>query len=306
MANQLPPARPWFRFSSTNRPSAPAPAPAPTILAPQAQPPACQPRPPFVRPTFRPPVARPPAPPVAAPPPATTYVSSSSPTIKVSPSSSSLPTSPAPKPSPKSTVPQVASSSSLSPSPKKQVLSASSSSLPTSPAPKVMSPPAPPSYISATAASTTTVNARAATPPSSPKSARFYSTSSSVPSSCPNKVCWTYSDSENFGVRVITIAGENRGAIMELSPSLRNKGNPTALNNNGEKLERESNEEGRSKMKDKTHKMVWPLKTTFMNSNVQGASNSILLDCSFTHHGPGVHHSLSGKANGGRGAQLND
>ncbi|XP_059650320.1 uncharacterized protein LOC132296096 [Cornus florida] len=208
-----------------------------------------------------------------------------------------------------------------------------------------MSPPAPPSYISATAASATAVNARAATPPSSPKSLspkmepvstppsplflppaqiKFVGKpETKIPAEAEKKTILVqetfntsngnfqkhasrYSDSEDFGVRVITIAGENRGAIMELSPSLCNEGNPTALNNNGEKLERESNEEGRSKMKDKTHKMVWPLKTTFMNSNVQGASNSILLDCSFTHHGPGVHHSLSGKANGGRGAQLND
>ncbi|XP_059650322.1 vegetative cell wall protein gp1-like [Cornus florida] len=368
MANQQAPARPWFRSASMNRPPSPAP------LA-QAQPPAHQPRPPFVRPTLRPPsVAQPQAPaqphappvaaappahtaspsprppsPVAAPPPATTSVPSS-PIIKVS--ASSLPTSPAPKPSPKSpVVPPVASSSSTPSSPNKKVLSASS--LPGSPAHKVMSPPAPPS-ISATAAAAT-VNARAATPTSSPKiinplaktsplSPKMEPVSSNPPSplvlppaqikfegkpetKIPSKseqktiimqetfeepkviipntsndkkgFYKTYSDSKDFGVRVITIAGENRGAIMELGHR--------GLLRDGKKSERNSNDEGINiKMEDKPDKMVRPLKTAFINSNVQGVNNSILLDSSFTHRDPGVHLSLSSKANGGRGAHLKD
>ncbi|XP_059636124.1 uncharacterized protein LOC132278346 [Cornus florida] len=118
-----------------------------------------------------------------------------------------------------------------------------------------------------------------------------------------------YLDYEDFGKRVITIAGENRGAIMELSPSRKKHdivgnpnglhkkgGNPTASISECEKSERESNEEGKS-----------ALKTTFMNSNVQGVNDSILYNSFFTHHDPGVRLCVFGKANGGgHGAQLND
>lgn len=126
------------------------------------------------------------------------------------------------------------------------------------------------------------------------------------------------SDSEDFRMRVITIAGENKGAIMELSPSMKKYdygNNPQSLNKNGnfrtwgegEKSGSDSSsssEEGRSKTKDKSLKATAkqsPPMHAFMNSNVQGVNNSVLYNVSCSHHDPGVHLSLSRKANGSRG-----
>ncbi|XP_058224631.1 uncharacterized protein LOC131333861 [Rhododendron vialii] len=132
------------------------------------------------------------------------------------------------------------------------------------------------------------------------------------------------SDSEEFGMRVITIAGENKGAIMELGPTPNSQkkhefggGNPPGLHMKGDpkgsrgggKLgsdgSNSSNEEGRIKSKDKSDKTMAPISSpplkAFMNSNVQGVNNSILFNSSCTHHDPGVHLSLSRKPNGGGG-----
>lgn len=139
------------------------------------------------------------------------------------------------------------------------------------------------------------------------------------------------SDSEEFGMRVVTIAGENKGAIMELGPTPNSHkkhefggGNPPGLHMKGDprgsrgggKLgsdgNNSSNEEGRIKSKDKSDKTMAPISSpplkAFMNSNVQGVNNSILFNCSCTHHDPGVHLSLSRNPNGGggRGIHIKD
>lgn len=125
------------------------------------------------------------------------------------------------------------------------------------------------------------------------------------------------SDSEEFGMRVITIAGENKGAIMELGHKKHEfgGGNPLGLHMKGDprgsrsggKLgsddSNSSNDEGKIESKGKSDKTPAaisspPLKA-FMNSNVQGVNNSMLFNCSCTHHDPGVHLSLSRKANAG-------
>lgn len=100
------------------------------------------------------------------------------------------------------------------------------------------------------------------------------------------------SDSEDFGMRVITIAGDNKGAIMELSPSRKNKGNPRAWSDG------ENSAKGHNDYKP-------PMSAT-MNSNVQGVNNSIIFNASCTHHDPGVHLSLSRNGNGGRGIHMKD
>ncbi|KAL7239103.1 hypothetical protein ACSBR2_005074 [Camellia fascicularis] len=116
------------------------------------------------------------------------------------------------------------------------------------------------------------------------------------------------SDSEEFGMRIITIAGDNKGAIMELNPkknefggspqSLKKKGHANAWKD--QLGNASSGEEGRLKSKDKAMAASSPPLplNTYMNSNVQGVNNSILYNCSCTHHDPGVHLSLSRKANG--------
>lgn len=104
------------------------------------------------------------------------------------------------------------------------------------------------------------------------------------------------SDSEEYGSRVLILAGENKGAIMELSPS-RKKNGSGSWSNRGQKLE-----EGISKKKDEKEQ-GWGTETVpidaFVNCNVQGVNNSILYHCSCTHNDPGVHLALSRKTNGG-------
>lgn len=118
------------------------------------------------------------------------------------------------------------------------------------------------------------------------------------------------------GMRVITIAGENKGAFMEVirSPNKKHvfEGNPQYLNKSGNhksygnewgshSSSSSSGEEGNPK-KDKSHKersMLSPPMSTFMNSNVQGVNNSIVYNSSCTHHDPGVHLAMSRKPSGG-------
>lgn len=121
-------------------------------------------------------------------------------------------------------------------------------------------------------------------------------------------------DSEEVGMRVITIAGENKGAFMELiqSPKKHVVGDRSHPNKNGnpkmrshgsesESYSTSSDKEGNSK-KDKSHKgkvtSSLPM-SAFMNSNVQSINNSILYNCTCTHHDPGVHLALSRKPAGG-------
>ena len=123
-----------------------------------------------------------------------------------------------------------------------------------------------------------------------------------------------HSDSEEAGMRVITIAGDNKGAFMELikSPNKHevvenshflhvNKGNPTTrILGSDSEIYSGSDKEGNPK-KDKSHKgkvaTTQPMQA-FMNSNVQGINNSIVYQCSYNHHDPGVHLSLSRKPSG--------
>lgn len=114
--------------------------------------------------------------------------------------------------------------------------------------------------------------------------------------------------SDDFGMSVLTLAGENKGAIMELSPSrktyspqsLQKKGIPKAWSSedDGEKSGSESGKKG-DRMQNKSLPM-----TAFMNSNVQGVNNSILHNASCTHHDPGVHLVFSRKTNGSNGFHI--
>jgi hypothetical protein len=115
-----------------------------------------------------------------------------------------------------------------------------------------------------------------------------------------------FSDSEDSGMRVITIAGENRGAYMELIQSqkkkqpnyLHKKGNSNNIKVDGGESESSSAEEGKINKKDKNHKgrtkSSFPM-AAYMNSNVQCVNNSLLYHASCSHHDPGVRLSLSKK-----------
>ena len=120
-------------------------------------------------------------------------------------------------------------------------------------------------------------------------------------------------------MRVITVAGENRGALMELIKSpkkhgsgehshyIHNKGNgKTLMGNQSDQSSYSSSdsggEEGKHKSKDKSHRAgkaaASKPTSAFMNRNVQGINNSIVYNSSFAHHDPGVHLAFSRKPNG--------
>lgn len=119
-------------------------------------------------------------------------------------------------------------------------------------------------------------------------------------------------DSEESGMKVITLAGENKGAIMELSPNQRKNhpsGNPQRLSKNtnnyiGSNFDQSSSESGEERKSNKDGKTSRGMEmqssptAVFLNSNVQGVNNSILYNCNHRHNDPGVHISLTKKANG--------
>ncbi|KAK9279045.1 hypothetical protein L1049_012720 [Liquidambar formosana] len=132
-----------------------------------------------------------------------------------------------------------------------------------------------------------------------------------------------FSDYEKVGMRVTTIAGKNKGALMELGHlhmkhdiegnrhGLHQKNNPISKKDGNEwgSYSNGSNDEGTSKMTNKSQRemaMPSPPVRTYINSNVQGVNNSILYNSSFTHHDPGVHLVLPRKPTGGRGVHLKD
>ncbi|TXG63074.1 hypothetical protein EZV62_010068 [Acer yangbiense] len=125
------------------------------------------------------------------------------------------------------------------------------------------------------------------------------------------------SDHEGGGLRVITIAGDNKGAFMEVikSPMKANNNPRTLGNTKTESVDgtgwrsflsnssSSSGEEGKSKTKDKSglsgKSTVSPqMGNAFMNSNVQGVNNSIVYNSSCSHHDPGVHLAFSRKPSG--------
>ncbi|XP_047979041.1 extensin-like [Salvia hispanica] len=102
------------------------------------------------------------------------------------------------------------------------------------------------------------------------------------------------SDSEDLGMRVITITGENRGALMEITSSNKKKhphGTAYTLANDTTSDHKDKNSVGQSQ----------PPMTTFLNSNVQGVNNSIVFNSSCHHNDPGIHLTLVRKLNGSRG-----
>ncbi|KAG2720602.1 hypothetical protein I3760_02G043000 [Carya illinoinensis] len=112
----------------------------------------------------------------------------------------------------------------------------------------------------------------------------------------------TILDSVEPGMRVISIAGENKGAFMKLIQSPKkhevvdkNKNSKTKSHGSDSKSGTDSNKEGNPK-NNKSHKgkvtSSRPM-NSFVNNNVQGINSSILYNCSYTHHDPGMHLDLS-------------
>ncbi|XP_039025239.1 uncharacterized protein LOC120158486 [Hibiscus syriacus] len=117
-----------------------------------------------------------------------------------------------------------------------------------------------------------------------------------------------HGETEDSGMRVIIIAGENKGAFMELIKSSHLNG----FQNSPRRLQKtvtgssdeyhsysSSGEEGDRKTKGKSIGSDTMPMNAFMNSNVQGVNNSIVYNSSCTHHDPGVHLSLQRKPTAG-------
>lgn len=92
--------------------------------------------------------------------------------------------------------------------------------------------------------------------------------------------------------RVITMAGENKGAFMEinLSSDKNNSRHQQQQNqdNNTVSVDLKDNNKSKNKTKGSNTRNVLPMRA-FFNSNVQGINNSILMDSKFSHHDPGIH-----------------
>ncbi|KAK9713599.1 hypothetical protein RND81_06G038400 [Saponaria officinalis] len=96
------------------------------------------------------------------------------------------------------------------------------------------------------------------------------------------------SNSEDIGMRVITISGENRGAVMELGHS---HGSHHKLKTEATPKTRNSDNTSKAKPSKPMH--------AFTNSNVQGVNSSIVFNSTISHHDPGVHLSLARKSGKG-------
>ncbi|XP_055814978.1 extensin-like [Solanum dulcamara] len=309
MSNQQRPFS-WFRLAPFGRQMQPTPPPTPrptAFRAPAPQPyrpPAPQPRPTIRRPA----VTAPPPPPPTAPARAlfpgittTPQPAPRSPTPSTAPSSpaksilSSSPTSP-------TFLPIISSSFSLR-SPETKTPAPYSSSLTTnSPFPKpAASPPktAPPAPSPATTTVTAPTTSRIAKPLNElpPKHSKM-----NEKSAMDNKKVST--KFEKLPRRLVTLIGENKGAIMVLKPNSTKKSYTTTTTTNvfggksqivGKKEEANTAEgEMGSKKKNKEDQndmntMEMEESTLFINSNIQGVNNSILDDSSLTHHDPGFH-----------------
>nr|XP_043622235.1 vegetative cell wall protein gp1 [Erigeron canadensis] len=124
-------------------------------------------------------------------------------------------------------------------------------------------------------------------------------------------------DSEDAGGKnIITIAGENKGALMILTPfeekkresshniHISSRHNPATSSNNDDEKLLETDTKAKDKLLNHNNNNNQPnslLKTAFLNSNVQGINNSILFSSSVNHHDPGIHLTLSAATKPGGG-----
>ncbi|XWS32004.1 hypothetical protein CRYUN_Cryun23aG0123500 [Craigia yunnanensis] len=334
MSNQPAPTRPWFRLASISRPATQAP-----IRTPEPAP--APPRPATVRPAFRPAVQAQPPPTqpqatTAAPP---TAISDSTSSAKKAPTTTSVTSSPTQKPA--------SSTTTRVPSPKASTTTVKPAIQSPIQSPKIKPPTAPPP--SPLTLPPPQLRAQADLEPKIPVEAEQKTVlvqktidktkgwlfgdpqkdlgdtrNASIPLNGqkePSKDGETKekghgkkfsSDSEDTGMRVITIAGENKGAFMELirSPHKNGfRGSPHRLqkranssrtgSGSDDQSYSSSSEEGDLKTKDKSNTSKTMPMNAFINSNVQGVNNSIVYNSSCTHHDPGVHLSFHRKPTGG-------
>ncbi|PWA76496.1 pirin-like protein [Artemisia annua] len=107
---------------------------------------------------------------------------------------------------------------------------------------------------------------------------------------------------DHVGKSVITIAGDNQGASMKLTPF----SHPKHVHGNNVHIHRHDPTTSKigdtpktdSEAENKRQNSNTLLRTSFLNSNVQGVNNSILYNSNIAHHDPGIHLTLSTKSKG--------
>ncbi|KAL4312195.1 hypothetical protein GQ457_01G054840 [Hibiscus cannabinus] len=296
MSNQPTPTRPWFRLASISRP-APIPEPAPAL-----------PRSTTIRPAFRPPT---PAQSNAAAPPSP---ADKKPTVPVNAATSLVPSSPV------KTVPTVTATATVqTTSPVRPVVTNTTANVsPAKRAPTATSVTSSPTQKSASSVTTTTrmpspissattvkpaIQNQIQSPKIKPPIAEAEQTMmdkskgwlfggiGKAPSKESEKGGGKKysSDSEDAGMRIITITGDNRGAFMEINQSNHHK---NGYQGSPHRLQSSSNKAGDGKMKSKSNSSKRMPMNVFINSNVQGINNSIVYYSSCAYHDPGVHLTL--------------
>lgn len=122
--------------------------------------------------------------------------------------------------------------------------------------------------------------------------------------------------SEEMGISVVTLAGENRGAMMELGSrfprSAKNLDNDRHIKGSGDSsngYKSGDNQAGISTMKNNVKSQMGsrlrPI-NAYINSNIQGPNNSIVYSSPYSHNDPGVHLRVSRKKNGGSNELFNE
>ncbi|XP_039048415.1 proteoglycan 4-like [Hibiscus syriacus] len=311
MSNQPAPTRPWFRLASISRP-APTSTPEPAPALPSSA---------TIGPAFRlPSQAQPNA---AAPPAAAGSVSTvpqspadKKPTVPVNVATSSVPSSTV-KTAPTTSPVKTAITSSLPSSPAKPVVTdnttakvSSAKRAPTGTSVASSSTQKPASSVTTTTrmpspkSSVTTIKpaiknemqSPKTKPPNAeaeqkPKGWLFGGTRKAPSKESEAKGKKNSSESEDAGMRIITITGDNKGAFMEINQSSHHKngfqGSLYLLESGSS-----SREAGDQKMKGKSNSSKTMPMNAFINSNVQGINNSIVYNSSCVCHDPGVHLTL--------------
>lgn len=318
------PQRPfsWFRLAPFGRQTQPTPPPTPrptAFRAPAPQP--TRPRPTQPRPTIRPPAVTPPPPPTAPTRALFPGVTTTLQPVPRSPSPSTAPGSPAKSILSTSPTDLPISSSFTLRSPETKTPAPDYSSLKTiSPSPKPAASPtktAPPAAPPATAPTYSRLfKPMSESPPRYPESKPVSrlppqeekklmpgkeiagNSKMNEKSAMDNQKIST--KFEKLPRRLVTLIGENKGAIMVLNPNFTKKSYTTVNVFGGKSQTVGKKEEGntvegemRSKKKKEDqsdiNSMDMEESTMFINSNVQGVNNSILDDSSLTDHNPGFH-----------------
>ncbi|KAG0457880.1 hypothetical protein HPP92_023037 [Vanilla planifolia] len=292
MASQQPPAGRWFRLASlarmegANAPVAPqipttAPAPRIPISRPQQQPLPPPPPPPEPKTEFPPQLQTPgiqeltSAPPPAAEPPPRQP-------------STPVPRTATPPESPKVIVPSY-STRAPSPMAEKQLDAAETpilQALNPEPEPEPKAPPPPPQPKTITVPEESKSN--------NGNGSKVNQKVQGSISDSSNGKATTWKLEEGKELRILTMAGENAGAIMELGSAAR-----VGQRYAGKRLQGFGNGQGQivedigKKRDEKDNGIGLEVKTkpytAMVNSNVQSINNSIVLNSTCSQHSPGVH-----------------